>query len=263
MQAPRHSPLAPGGVFVQPPSADAPGHRAAPPPFGAAPGWSSGLAPPFPSAPPGTPRDSESEDSDSGSSSASAALDSSATQLAELVYDFCPEARPVFDSTPPPRCGFEAWFDPSPASSSARPRYRVYPRVAAVESEVADRAAALHHRSKPLSVVLPRKIRRYAVADQPHFAAPQPVNPSFSRLAGASAVGSKRWGSVTFAEMERLERLFRGQLEVTSSSLWMLSGILAMLKRDGFNPSTPGLFNTAIASVPASLRGLGIGVPSL
>ena len=53
--------------------------------------------------------------------------------------------------------------------------------------------------------------------------------------------------------MERLERLFRSQLEVTSSSLWMLSGILAMLKRDGFNPSTPGLFNTAIASVSASL----------
>ena len=95
--------------------------------------------------------------------------------------------------------------------------------------------------------------RHYAVADQPHFAAPQPVNPSFSRLAGASAVGSKRWGSVTFTEMERLERLFRSQLEVTSSSLWMLSEILVMLKRDGFNPSTPGLINTAIASVSASL----------
>ena len=113
--------------------------------------------------------------------------------------------------------------------------------------------AALHRRSKPLSAILPRKIRRYAVADQLLFAAPQPVNPSFSHLAGASAVGSKHWGSATFAEMERLERLFRCQLEVTSSSLWMMSGILATLKRDGFNPSTPGLFNTAISSVYASL----------
>ena len=89
--------------------------------------------------------------------------------------------------------------------------------------------------------------------DQPLFAALQPLNPSFSRLAGASAVGSKRWGSVMFAEMERLERLFRCQLEATSSSLWMMSGILAMLKRVGFNPSTPGLFCTAISSVLASL----------
>ena len=155
------------------------------------------------------------------------------------------------DSAPPPR--FESWFDPSPTSSSSRPHYRVYPQVAAVESEVTDRTAALHRRSKPLSAVLPRKVRRYVVADQPHFAAPQPVNPSFSRLAGATAVGSKRWGSVTFAKMERPVMLFRTQLEATSLSLWMMSGILAMLKRDGFNPSTPGLFNTAISSVSASL----------
>ena len=157
------------------------------------------------------------------------------------------------DSAPPPRCGFESWFDPSPASSFSRPHYRVYHRVDAVESEVANRAAALHRRSKPLSAVLPHKIRCYAVADQPLFAAPQPVNPSFSRLAGASAVGFKRWGSVAFAEMERLESIFRCQLEATSLSLWVMSRILAMLKRDGFNPSTPGLFNTAIASVSASL----------
>ena len=254
-QAPRQPPLAHGGVFVPPLSAAAPGPRFAPPPPGGVQGGSTAHAPPLwiSSTPHGTPRDSGSEDSDSGSSSASAAPNSSAAQLAELVYDFCPEARPVSDSAPPPRCGFESWFDPSPASSSSRPCYRVYPRVDAVESEVADRAAELHRRSKPLSAVLPRKIRRYAVVDQLLFAAPQPVNPSFSRLAGTSAVGSKRWGSVTFAEMERLERLFRCQLEATSSSLWMMSGILAMLKRDGFNPSTPCLFNTAIASVFASL----------
>ena len=254
-QAPRQPPLAPGRVFVPPLFAAALGPRFALPPPGSAPGGSSAHASPprFSSAPPGTPHDSGSEDSDSDSSSASAALDSSAAQLAKLVYDFCPEARSVSDSAPSPRCGFESWFDPSPALSSSRPRYRIYPWVAAVESEVADRAVALHRRSKPLSAVLLRKIRRYAVADQPLFAAPQPVNPSFSRLVGTSAVGSQRWGSVTFAEMERLERLFRCQLEATSSSLWMMSGILAMLKRDVFNPSTPGLFNMAISCISASL----------
>ena len=53
--------------------------------------------------------------------------------------------------------------------------------------------------------------------------------------------------------MERLEGLFWCQLEATSSSLWMMSRIPTMLKRDGFNPSTPGSFNTAISSVSASL----------
>ena len=136
-QALRQPPLAPGGVFVPPLSAAAPsvavasypGPRFAPPP------------PRFSSAPPGTPCDSGSEDNNSDSSTASAALDSSAAQLAELVYEFCPEARPVSVSVPPPHCGFESWFDPSPALSSSRPCHRVYPRVAAVEPEVADRAA--------------------------------------------------------------------------------------------------------------------------
>ena len=109
--------MAPGGVFVLPLSAAAPGPRFAPPLTGGAPGGSSTRAPPprFSSAPPGTPRDSRSEDSVSDSSSASAAPVSSDALLAELVYDFCPEARPVSDSAPPPRCGFEAWFDPSQA----------------------------------------------------------------------------------------------------------------------------------------------------
>ena len=98
----------------------------------------------------------------------------------------------MFVSALPPRCGFEAWFEPSPTSSSSRTHYRVYPRVDAVVSEVADRAAALHRRSKPLSAILPRKICRYAVAVLPLFAAPLSVNPSFSRLASAAAVGSKR-----------------------------------------------------------------------
>ena len=50
-----------------------------------------------------------------------------------------------------------------------------------------------------------------------------------------------------------MERLFRAQLEMTSSSLWLMSGILAMLKRDGFQPSDPTLFNAALSSVSASL----------
>ena len=117
-QSPRQSPLAPGGVFLPPlsvavPSVDAasyPGPRFAPPPPGSAPGGSSAHAPTlrFSSALPGNPRDSGSEDSNSDSNSVSTALDSSAAQLAELVYDFCPEERPMSDSAPPPRCGFES-----------------------------------------------------------------------------------------------------------------------------------------------------------
>ena len=79
------------------------------------------------------------------------------------------------------------------------------------------------------------------------------MNPSFVQLAGSRTMGSRHWGSIIFLEMERLERLFRTQLEMTSSSLWLMSGILAMLKHDGFQPTDPTLFNVALASASATL----------
>ena len=94
---------------------------------------------------------------------------------------------------------------------------------------------------------------RHAVADLPYYPSSLAVNPSFSQLAGAKAVGAKLWGSVSFSEMEKFERLFRAQLEMTSKSLWLMSGILSMLKRDGFQPADPMLFNAALASASATL----------
>ena len=158
----------------------------------------------------------------------------------------------LVDSARAPRCGFEAWFG-QPEATASRQRFRLYPRVAEVQSEVAARSEALARRSKPLSHIIPSRSRQYALADDPVFASSNPVNPSFAQLAGARAVGSRRWGSISFSEMERLERLFQNQLEVTSSSLWLVSGILAMLKRDDFQPSDPTLFNSALSSVSAAL----------
>ena len=132
------------------------------------------------------------------------------------------------------------------------------PGVGEVESEVTAKASSLARRSKPLSSILTSHYTHHAVADLPYYASSLAVNPSFSQLAGAKAVRSKCWGSISFAEMEKLERLFRAQLEMTSKSLWLMSGILAMLKHDGFQPADPTLFNAALASASAScLRRLG------
>ena len=115
------------------------------------------------------------------------------------------------------------------------------------------KASSLARRSKPLSSNLTTHYTRHSVADLPYYASSLAVNLSFSQLAGAKAVGSKRWGSVSFSEMEKLERLFRAQLKMTSKSLWLMSGILAMLKCDGFQPTDPTLFNAALASASATL----------
>ena len=94
----------------------------------------------------------------------------------------------------------------------------------------------------PMLSLLARVVTR--IVDEPLFASSLPVNPSFEQLVGARSVGSKCWCSISFSEMERL---FRTQLEMMSSSLWLMSGILAMLKRDGFQPSDPMLFNASLS----------------
>ena len=218
------------------------------PPFGAPPQPStSGWVPPGP--PPPCSRHDSSEASES--ESVSAARDTASAHLADLIYEACPASCPLFDAKAP-HCEFEAWFG-QPEASASRQRFRMYPRVAEVLEEVAARSESLACRSRPLSRVVPARARAYAMADDAIFTSSQPVNSAFSQLVGSRTLGLRRWGSITFSEMERMERLFQGQLEVTSSSLWLMSGILAMLKRDGFQPSDPALFNSALSSVSAAL----------
>ena len=48
------------------------------------------------------------------------------------------------------------------------------------------------------------------MADDAMFTLSQPVNSAFAQPVGSRALGSRRCGSITFSEMERLERLFQG-----------------------------------------------------
>ena len=184
------------------------------------------------------------DDDDDRESTASVISDCSTVRLANFVYDSYPVA---------PRCDFEALYALSDPRESSHPRFAMYPRVSDILGEVDELAAALARRSKPLSAILPKKVRRYAVTDSQHISVAQPINPDFARLCGNKVVSNKRWGSVTFAEMQRLESVSQSSPEVCSFSLWMMSGLLSQLKHDGFNPSDPTLFNTAISSVSAAL----------
>ena len=197
----------PSATFVPP----QPPPHAKVPPQPSMPGW-------VPSGPP-PPRSrdsrSSSESEASKTESEFAARDSSSARLADLIYDACPESRLLLDDSRPPRCEFEGWFG-QPEYSASRPHFRLYPWVGAVESEVTAPAGALARRSKPLSQILPTRSHHHAVADLPLYASSLAVNPSFAQLAGAKAVMKRRWGSISFSEMEKLERLFRSQLEMTS-----------------------------------------------
>ena len=235
----------PSATFVPP---QPPPRSGVPPPQPSTSGWVPSGPPPPRSC--GSRSSSESEASETENEVA--ARDTTSARFADLIYEACTNSRPLLDDSRPPRCDFEGWFG-QPEYSASRPRFRLYPRVGEVESEVTARAEALAPRSKPLSQLLPSRSNRHAVADLPLYASSLAVNPSFAQLSGAKDVGSRRWGSISFSEMEQLERLFRSQLEMTSKSLWLMSGILAMLKRDGFQPADPTLFNAVLASASATL----------
>ena len=70
-----------------------------------------------------------------------------------MIYEVCPHSRPLLDDAAPPRCEFEGWFG-QPEVSASRLRFRLYPRVGEVESEVTAKASSLARHSKPLSSIL-------------------------------------------------------------------------------------------------------------
>ena len=118
-----------------------------------------------------------------------------------------------------------------------------------------DRSNKLAKNSKPLSAILPPHRHSHSVADVTDFTAPLALNLDFSRLAENKSLSTKRAGTISFFEMECMESSTCSLLEANSYSLWLLSGLLSQLKRDGFAPSDPASFDSAISSVSASLLG--------
>ena len=126
----------------------------------------------------------------SESESVTSACDSASARLADLIYEVCPDSRPLFNAKAP-RWGFEAWFG-QPEAAASKQRFRLYPRVAEVQEEVAARSEALARRAKPLSRVIPARALAYAMADDAVFTSSQPVNSAFAQVAGSRALGSRR-----------------------------------------------------------------------
>ena len=114
------------------------------PPFGAPPQPStSGWVPPCP--PPLRSRRDSSESEASETESVSSVRDTASARLADLIYEVCPDSCPLFDARAP-CCGFEAWFG-QPEAAASKQRFRMYPRVAEVQEEVAARSEALARRA--------------------------------------------------------------------------------------------------------------------
>ena len=59
--------------------------------------------------------------------------------------------------------------------------------------------------------------------------------------------------TLSFSDMERVEKCSRTFVGGHSQSFWLMSALLSQLKQDGFQPSDPALFDKTISSLSATL----------
>ena len=138
--------------------------------------------------------------------SASPVLDKTFMWLVSFIYEQYPESRS--HSSPPLslRCGFENLFAVANPQGSSRPKRNLYPHISKIVSQTQDRSAKLARESKPVHRVLLFKRRIFAVADEPDYTTLLLVNPDFSRLTANKTIAKTRAGSISFADMEKLEK---------------------------------------------------------
>ena len=83
--------------------------------------------------------------------------------------------------------------------------------------------------SKSVQKVIPLRRCSFPVADDPDYTAPRWLNPDFARLTRNRTIAKPREGSITFSDMERLERTSRTVVGGFSQSYWLLSSLLSQL----------------------------------
>ena len=101
--------------------------------------------------------------------------------------------------------------------------------------------------------MIPLRRRTFPVTNNPDYAAPRWLNPDFVRLTRNKSITKSRASTVSFSDMERLERTSRTVVGGFSQSYWLLSSLLSQLKQDGYRPSEPTLFDKTIQSLSSSM----------
>ena len=172
--------------------------------------------------------------------------------MIDYFYDQYHTSHPLSDSAAPPRCEFEDYFAVAEPQSFLCPKLHIYPQVTELMTKSKERAAISASESKPLHKMIRICRKVFPVADEPDFSAPRWLNPDFARIASHKVIPKIRYSSVTFADMEKVEKDSRTLVASQSQSYWFLFALVSQLKHDGFKPSDPSLFDKSISALSAS-----------
>ena len=137
--------------------------------------------------------------------------------------------------------------DPSPLTTLT-----MYDRVRMALSDADERLVRNIDSGKQPRALLPRKKNVYKVSgshcQDPYLEVNEEVNSNLRRKQS----GYRQLG-INLYESQSLEAMFRGQTECLSHAMWILTGLLGLVRQEGFVPNDLPLFNQLTTSLSMSL----------
>ena len=175
-------------------------------------------------------------------------------RMLDHIISLFPQAQGTDSAVRFARSEFESVFPNStiPDPIPPLPKLSVYQRVATALSDADERLHKNVHGKKMDKSLLPRRKPIYAPSGLPAEGRAVPVNEAFESLL-SSAIKEYRDASISIGECLQLESTFRSHLEVISHCMWTLTGLLGLIKQEGYLPNDRSLFDQMVSSLSIGL----------
>ena len=170
----------------------------------------------------------------------------------EFIFAKFPQSKGELPPTRLSQSEFECVFPRQAESSSPLPALKLFERIRLALSDADERLVRAVEQNKPSKYLLPRKKPIYAVADLPSGGVPLVPNQALDNQY-TKRVNMFRSVGLSLQECLSLESLFRGQTEALSHSMWVLTGLLSLIRQEGFVPRDETLFHQFVSSLSIGL----------
>ena len=150
------------------------------------------------------------------------------------------------------RSAFEQFWQPEEPPSSPYHNLTWSERVAEILEETDQNLINHVSKGKQDRFLLPKRKNIYRVSGDTADGEAAALNVSVSDLYQYIPKTNRQVG-MTVAEVAALESTLRYQLEVMSHSMWVMTGLMGMIRSEGFAPKDPNLFNSFVNSLSMGL----------
>ena len=167
-------------------------------------------------------------------------------KMIEYVVSLFPQAVAQNDPSAPPRAFFESIYNDE-RPSTPNPVLKWFDRVMVELSRTDTRVAKYYpKRSRKFEHLIPKKREFVSVHENPSKGTALTVNKSlFPYFVGS--VSSRRLVGFNLTETVAMETGFRSHTEDLSHTMWVLTGLIGLLRDEGFTPKDSDFFNKLVS----------------